>query len=283
MRLLRSARAGIAVACVSTLVAVPLLVPTTSTAAPARAEAAMQSISIKVAKKAITVRGAKGLHAGRIKVKVTGKGVAEILMFKNGYDFGDFSKDVGKFDKKGDIKAFKRALANTQILGGIQPGGTGTIVLPKAGDYTVFSFSSRGHAEFRAGALRKAPTPRTDGKIIGRTGPAWGGSSQLAAKGTFLFKNADRTTPHFVILQQVAEGTTTDQVLEFLQSEEQGPPPDFVLPASLETGSLSPGRSMTVDYKLPAGQYVVMCFFPDPNMGGMPHALMGMLKMIHLS
>jgi hypothetical protein len=25
-----------------------------------------------------------------------------------------------------------------------------------------------------------------------------------------------------------------------------------------------------------------MCFFPDPNMGGMPHALMGMLKMIHL-
>jgi hypothetical protein len=40
---------------------------------------------------------------------------------------------------------------------------------------------------------------------------------------------------------------------------------------------------MTVDYDLPAGQYVVMCFFPDPKMGGMPHALMGMLEMITLS
>ena len=40
---------------------------------------------------------------------------------------------------------------------------------------------------------------------------------------------------------------------------------------------------MTVDYDLPPGQYVVMCFFPDPKMDGMPHALMGMLEMIHLT
>ena len=39
---------------------------------------------------------------------------------------------------------------------------------------------------------------------------------------------------------------------------------------------------MTVNYDLPPGQYVIMCFFPDPNMQGMVHALMGMLKMIHL-
>jgi hypothetical protein len=281
MELIRSARAGVAVACISTLAAAPLLVPTTSTAAPARAEAAMQSITIKVAKKAINVRGARGLDAGRVKVSVQGKGVAELVMFDRGYDYDDFSKDLAKFDK-GNVKAFKHALAHSQILGGIQPGGTGTMVLPKAGEYTVFSFSSRGHAEFTAGATKQTKAPAVDGKIIGRTGPKWGGSSSLPAKGTFAFKNADKTTPHFVVLQQVAEGTTTDQVLTALQSEEQGPPPDFILPAGLETGSLSPGRSMTVDYKLPPGQYVVMCFFPDPNMGGMPHALMGMLKMIHL-
>ena len=51
----------------------------------------------------------------------------------------------------------------------------------------------------------------------------------------------------------------------------------------METGTLSPGRSMTADYDLPPGQYVIMCFFPDPKMGGMPHALMGMLRMIHLT
>ena len=49
------------------------------------------------------------------------------------------------------------------------------------------------------------------------------------------------------------------------------------------TGSLSPGHSMTVDYDLPPGHYAVMCFFPDPKMKGMPHAYMGMVRVIHLT
>jgi hypothetical protein len=277
MRLHNTVRTAVAAACAVTLGAAPLLVHTAATARTA--EAATQSITIKVTKTDITVRGARGLDAGRVRVAVTGRGVAEIVMFDRGYDYGDFRKDIAKVDK-GDIKALKHAIAHTQILGGIEPGGSGTILLPKAGDYTVFSFASRGHAEFSAGAVRRAPAPDVDGKIIARTGPKWTGSSELPAKGTFLFKNADSTTPHFVILQQVPEGTTTDQVLAFLQTE-AGPPP--FLEASLETGSLSPGRKMTVDYKLPRGQYVIMCFFPDPHNHGMPHALMGMLRMIHLT
>jgi hypothetical protein len=125
--------------------------------------------------------------------------------------------------------------------------------------------------------------PDVDGRIIAKRGLSWGGSSHLPAKGTFLFKNR-RTAgvPHFVVLQQVAEGTTADEVLEFLQSEEEGPPPAWLERGAMETGSLSPGRAMTVDYDLPPGQYAVLCFFPDPKMGGMPHAMMGMIRMIHL-
>ncbi|WP_107772405.1 cupredoxin domain-containing protein [Nocardioides sediminis] len=282
MRLLRSARAGIAVACASTLAAATLApIASTASSSSAGAEAApLQSISIKVAKKAITVRGAKGLDAGRIEVSVTGRGVAEIMLFDRGYDEQDFRKDLGKFEQKNDIKALKRFLKNTEILGGVQPGSTGTIVLPKAGDYTVFSFGSRGLGRFSAAAGKSSPAPKHDAKIVGRTGPTWGGSSSLPKKGTLLFKNADKTVPHFVLMQQVAEGTTTDQVLEFFMSEAQGPPPEWFLPGNLETGSLSPGRSMTVDYKLPPGQYVLVCFFPDPNMQGMPHAFMGMIEMV---
>ena len=283
MRLHSTLRTAVATACAVTLGAAPLLVHTAATAKTAtRTDAAIHSITIKVAKRAIVVRGARGLHAGRVKVEVKGRGTAEILMFDRGYAFRDFRKDVTAADK-GNIKALRHALAHTQFIGGFEAGGSGTVVLPRAGAYTVFSFRSRGHGEFRAGAARRAPMPDVDGKIIGRTGPKWGGSSVLPAKGTFLFKNADRTTPHFVILQQVVEGTTTDQVLEALRSEEQGPPPTFFMRAGLETASLSPGHKMTVNYDLPAGQYVIMCFFPDPNMGGMPHALMGMLKMIHLT
>lgn len=278
MRLHSTVRTAVAVACAVTLGAAPLLVHTAATSKTA--EAAIQSITIKVAKQAITVRGARGLDAGRVKVEVRGAGTAEIFMFDRGYDIADFNKDVRAFDKKGDIKALKHAIAHTEILGGIQPGNSATIVLPKAGEYTVFSFASRGHAEIRAGAVRRAPAPDVDGKIVARTGPKWTGSSEMPAKGTFKFKNADKTVPHFVILQQVPEGTTTDQVLTFLQTE-AGPPP--FLEGSLETGSLSPGRTMTANYDLPPGQYVIMCFFPDPKMHGMPHALMGMLRMIHLT
>ncbi len=275
--LVRTATAGV---CATALVAAPLLVPTTSTAATPRAGAPMQSLTIKVARKAITVQGARGLHAGRIEVEVTGRGVAEIVRFARGYDLAEFMRDVRISDQAGNMKALRRAISRTTFLGGFEPGGRGTVVLPRAGDYTVFSFSSRGHADLRAAARRQTRTPDTDGRIIGRTGPRWGGSSQLPARGTFTFKNGDSTVPHFVVLSQVAEGTTTDQVLTSLQSQE--PPPAFFLEGGLETASLSPGHTMTVDYDLPPGQYVVMCFFPDPSMGGMPHALMGMLKMIHL-
>lgn len=280
MRLHRTLRTAVAIVSAVTLGAAPLLVHTTATARTA--EAAIQSITIKVAKKTINVQGANGLRAGRVKVDSKG-GSSEIVMFKRGYDAKDLAKDIAALDK-GDIKALKRALANTTFLGGFEKGGSGTVVLPKAGDYSVFSFESRGTAEFSAGAVKKAPTPKVDGKIIAKAGPIWAGSSTLPADGTFLFKNKDKTVPHFVILQQVTEGTTTDQVLEALQNDTgEGPPPPFFLQAGLETASISSGRSMTVDYDLPPGQYVIMCFFPDPNMGGMPHALMGMLEMIHLT
>ena len=290
MEMGKKLRGGVALACAAALVSAPvLLVPVTAQAAiaPATSRAALPKMTAKLSKKSITLKGTNGLRAGRVELKVTGKGVVEFAMFKHGYDARDFTEDLFRFGAKNDVKALKHALANTQMLGGVSGGGTGTIVLPKAGSYTPISMSGPRPIlgrSFTVGAVHKSRTPKTDGTIIGVRGPGWGGSSTLPAKGTFLFKNKGNTgVPHFVLLQQVAEGTTTDQVLESLQGDEQGPPPPWAMQAGLETGSLSPGRSMTVDYDLPAGQYVVMCFFPDPKMGGMPHALMGMLEMIHLS
>jgi hypothetical protein len=291
MQIVKRMRRAVAVVGATALVASPLLLsPTGATAAsgPTTERAATPHIKAKLTKKTIKISGADGLRAGRVKLSVSGKGIVEFAMFKKGYDIADFTKDVNKFGAKNDIKALKHALANTEILGGLAGGGTGTIVFPKPGEYTPFALGDRGVVAGDAitvrGPKRDTKAPKTDGKIIAKTGPAWGGASTLPAKGTFELKNKGNTgVPHFVVLQQVTEGTTTDQVLQALQSEEEGPPPPFILPAGMETGSVSPGRSMTVDYDLPPGQYVVMCFFPDPKMGGMPHALMGMLRMIHLT
>ena len=287
MQMVNRLRRGVAVVGATALVCTPLLLaPSGASASPASvtSRAAMPHLSATLTKKTIRLKGADNLRAGRVKLSVTGRGTVEFAMFRSGYDAADFTADVNAFGAKNDMKALKRALKNTSILGGLAGGGSGTIVFPKAGSYTPFSLGQRGVVTGKTlvvrGPARSTKAPRTAGTIIAKNGPSWGGASHLPAKGRLMFKNkADQ--PHFVLLQQVVEGTTTDQVLSYLQSGDEAPPP-WGLPAGMETGSLSPGRSMTVDYDLPPGQYVVMCFFPDPTMHGMPHALMGMLEMIHL-
>ena len=108
------------------------LSPTGATAAsgPTTERAATPHIKAKLTKKTIKISGADGLRAGRVKLSVSGKGIVEFAMFKKGYDIADFTKDVNKFGAKNDIKALKHALANTEILGGLAGGGTGTIVFP---------------------------------------------------------------------------------------------------------------------------------------------------------
>lgn len=289
MQMVKRLRGVVAMGCAAVLASTPLLVSpigANASGRPTDTRAASPHITATVTKTTIKVAGADGLRAGRVRLSVQGRGIAEFARFKSGYDAADFTADINKFGAKNDIKALKRALANTRIIGGFESGGSGTIVFPRAGSYTPFSIGERGlvvgDPVVVRGPARTSPPPSTDGRIIAKNGPAWGGASHLPTKGRFLFKNRGNTgVPHFVILQQVVEGTTTDQVLEYLQSGVETPPP-WGLPAGMETGSLSPGRSMTVNYDLPAGQYVVMCFFPDPKMGGMPHALMGMLRMIHL-
>lgn len=282
-------RRMVAVVSATALASAPLLVaPTGATASPETARAAMPHIRATLTAKSIKLDGADRLRAGRVRLSVKGKGgVVEFIRFKRGYDAARFAADINRFGAKNDMKALRRVVARTDIVGGFTGGGSGTIVFPRAGSYTPFSIGQRGVVLGRAidvgGPVRKVRVPRTDGRIIAKNGPSWGGSTHLPASGSFLFKNKrDTGVPHFVVLQQVAEGTTTDQVLEFLQSGAEGPPPAWALPGSMETGSVSPGRKMTVDYDLPAGQYVVLCFFPDPRMDGMPHALMGMLRMVHL-
>jgi hypothetical protein len=285
-------RRGVAVVCAVTLASSPvLLAPTTAgaeSAAPSAARAAMPQLTATLTKKTIRVKGPDRLRPGRVRFAVKGAGIVEFVTFDKGYDVADFTRDVNRFGAKNDTKALKRAIRNATIIGGFSGGNSGTIVFPRPGAYTPFAIGQRGVVTGKTlvvrGPARSSSVPRTDGRILAKRGLAWGGASTLPADGRFLFKNRRNAgQPHFAVLQQVAAGTTTDQVLQFLQSGEQGPPPSWVLPGSLETGSLSPGRSMTVNYDLPPGQYVLMCFFPDPEMDGMPHAFMGMLRMINLT
>lgn len=274
------------------LASVPLHLATTGADAsttPTTSRAATPTITARVTASGVRLTGVKGLHAGRARLVVKGKGdtTATFGTLPAGYSWAAFTKDLLAGFGKNDAKAIKRIYAKADALGGLAPGESGTIVLPHPGRYFAFTFGDKGPSEpawFTVGAKRASRTPHVDGRIVATNGPAWSGSASMPATGTLLFKNVATTNVlHFVELQRVKEGTTVDEVLATFQGpESQGPPPWF-LRGSLMADVLSPGRSMTVDYDLPPGQYVVLCFMPDPNMHGTPHAFMGMIEMIHLT
>jgi hypothetical protein len=57
-----------------------------------------------------------------------------------------------------------------------------------------------------------------------------------------------------------------------------GPPPFTAVPGIGGITGISPLHHAWLDMKLTPGNYVLICFFPDPKKGDIPHALEGMVK-----
>lgn len=99
-------------------------------------------------------------------------------------------------------------------------------------------------------------------------------------RGTYLFHNVADTI-HFMAIIPVKPGTTDKEIQAFFNSHSMAPPPFFAPGPSGGNDVVSPGRTIQVSYSLPRGTYVLMCFVAD-DMTGIPHAVMGMHKVIKL-
>lgn len=99
-------------------------------------------------------------------------------------------------------------------------------------------------------------------------------------QGTYTFTNWSDTI-HFMQLQPVTPGTTDQQIQAYFASGSQAPPPFMVQGPSGGNDVVSPGYSLQVSYELPPGTYVLLCFVAD-DQTGMPHAVMGMHKVVVL-
>jgi hypothetical protein len=106
----------------------------------------------------------------------------------------------------------------------------------------------------------------------------FGGAKVLPAKGTITFRNKSSESPHFLDLLHVKKGTTKTDVFNALMSNN---PPTFFLNGQVGTDPVGEGNAQTLTYNLPKGEYVEVCFFPDPKTG-MPHAFMGMIGIVTL-
>jgi hypothetical protein len=80
--------------------------------------------------------------------------------------------------------------------------------------------------------------------------------------------------PHEIIVFRLAEGRTAQDVVAFLE-DPQGPPPIERYPVG-GMQALSTGMSGWFTMDLTPGEYVAVCFIPDPH-SGRPHIDLGMV------
>jgi hypothetical protein len=255
----------------------------------------------------------KHLTSGLVHVAVKAKGgPADISLasLEKGYTLSDAFKDYetfqgsqdpssGQYSKAG-LKALNRFYNHVTFYGGPvaeEPGITQTDTLDFNKATEVYILNDSGDVPALIGKVRvvgkqahRRPV-QVDGTITARTNKAddsrFGGDIKLPRKGVIAFKVLkSSTTPHFLSLVHVKEGTTKKQIEQCFNdpscSNGDGPPPFIASDgAEADTDIVNPGYRQDLHVNLPKGEYAELCFVADRKTG-MPHALMGMIKTVHL-
>ena len=130
--------------------------------------------------------------------------------------------------------------------------------------------------ERRAGAL---PTTQATVRAAGPVGDNRWVFRQSGAPVEWLrFTNAAKEL-HFLDMSGVKAGTTTAMVKKAFSSPAE---PKFFTNEAVHFDVISPGVSVAIKGPVAAGGYLVTCFIPSET-DGMPHALMGMWKLVDVS
>lgn len=262
-------------------------------AAPAEAATAVPTVKVRISDSSITFSGGGAttsagvttLHAGRYRFHVVGVGgdrILQLLRFQNGYTPQQAQQDFNDAFE-GNVPAVQRIDNGVVFLGGVDaaPKHPGTMVVRlRATQLMAIDLNGDATAMLSVvGTAHEQKKVAHDGTYSAFT-YGWGVSKHLPASGMAKFVNsADQ--PHFLVIQRVKDSTTNAKVRKFINAGGQGNPP-WVLKASADTGVLSPGKSQLFSYDLPAGKYLLACFWPD-YFTGMPHVNMGMWKLVTLS
>jgi hypothetical protein len=241
------------------------------------------------------------LHAGRVTFSVRSTNAASgsaITLFrpKSGHTksevLGDLAEEFSQ-DPSTSAKGTRDLVADTLVYGladvsparkalitrTVRPGTYYLMDLgnpPQSGPPATTTLTVKAHTGYRAASLHRharATIKMTSAdrfKVKGR----------LPAKGTIKVRNTSDTL-HFVAMQRVKRGTTDKQVQQYFDSGAPGAPPWAVQSPQMGTDVLSPGQSVNLTYRLHRGTYVLMCFIADDKTG-MPHAFMGMHKVVRL-
>ena len=261
-----------------------------ATAAPAPSDLSVKGVPTVVARITsdhIRLSVGHDMRAGRVMFKVvTGDDrnhELQLLRLHRGYTPQDAQADFAKAFR-GNVAAINRLDDHITFLGGApaKPGKPGwfSVKLP-ANRFMLVDQNGPAATFLRVhGTPPSRPTVHHDSRITALSYGFDPSEKTMPASGwTLVGNHSDQ--PHFVVMNRVKDNTTRKMVRRFFSSGAHGNP-SWALHSSTSTGVISPYRTETFHYDLPAGKYLVMCFWPDDETG-MPHAYMGMWHFVTLS
>lgn len=282
MRFNKPAALGLAAVTAASLGAAAI---TGSAGAGASTPAKMPTVVVHVSSSAISLSTGSTLHAGRVMFKVeTFKGdhTLQILRLHKGYTLAQAGADINKAFG-GDVAAIRRVDSHVTFRGGAEarPDHPGRFVVTlKAARYIFLDQNSNAVKGVTVFGTPPARTSIAAQGSITAYSYGFGSSAKLPANGWIhFFDQSDQ--PHFLEIQHVKASTTNAMVRKALTPTNQSQP-SWALGANTSAGVVSPYNGELLHVNLPPGKYLIACFWPDDDTG-MPHAFMGMWKLVWLT
>lgn len=181
-------------------------------------------------------------------------------------------------------KAVTYLNSHATIFGGAGKGTTWQVVLPK-GKYYVVSTNSAGAGTPMmdtftvTGKTGSTKLHKTSATITAAKPNVWKtkGLNNLGS-GWLEFRNTSEEL-HFLEMAGVKSGTTNEQVEAALS--DPNAEPDFFTKKGFSFDVISPGIDVAIKGPVDKGEYLLDCFIPSED-DGMPHAFMGMWKLVEV-
>lgn len=262
-------------------------------AAPRAYKAGIPLVRVTLGHRGPRIHGPTRWRPGAVRISVSTTLPDQeltLLQFKAGYSYTRFLRDGARANSRTRTAAtaLRRVLADTDFLGGadVFPGTPASFTVNLApGTYYLGEMSNRpAFHKITVTGSKRVPTPTRHAVLTAYDFGFRTSQKTLPASGTIAIRNTGRQI-HRLNLVPVKTGTTRAQVGAYLRKtagRPDGPPPPFARRGpQLGTSMISPGKSFALSYRIPAGDYAVLCFQPDTR-NGKPQTLDGMYTVVTL-
>lgn len=264
--------------------AVALLTSVTVEAGAAQAAASTRPTAHYSVSKAGTVRGPSHEAPGRVAIRITGATSQsfQLVRSKHGAGKARLLADAAELNGAGSPKRLEDDFV---LLGGAPVGHTLYVTLTRGRYYAIDTDAAKPATTdvqriIVSGRTRNAHVSASAGTIKAVKDTSWSSKPySIRHKGVLAFVNASKEW-HFVVLVRLKKGKGLADIKKALNGSEKESAVTYSGGRNeFDSGVLSPGTKMATTISLNRGSYALLCFWPDRDTG-MPHALMGMYRVI---